>query len=111
CRVPLRVRGGAHDAGRRPLRAEPHAREGRSPGRGAPVSEKILTRNFEARDSHTLKVYRDTGGYTALAKAQTMEPAAIVDEVKKSNLRGLGGAGFPTGMKWSFIPKDHTGPV
>src|SRR3989442_4316845 len=40
-----------------------------------------------------------------------MEPAAIVDEVKKSNLRGLGGAGFPTGTKWSFIPKNHTGPV
>src|SRR5205814_337101 len=44
-------------------------------------------------------------------KAKTMEPTAIVDEVKKSNLRGLGGAGFPTGMKWSFIPKTHTGPV
>ena len=40
-----------------------------------------------------------------------MEPAAITEEVKKSNLRGLGGAGFPTGMKWSFIPKGHTGPV
>jgi NADH-quinone oxidoreductase subunit F len=40
-----------------------------------------------------------------------MEPAALVEEVKKSNLRGLGGAGFPTGMKWSFIPKTHTGPV
>jgi NADH-quinone oxidoreductase subunit F len=75
------------------------------------VSEKVLTRNFEVADSHTLKVYRDTGGYTALAKAQGMEPAAIVDEVKKSNLRGLGGAAFPTGMKWSFIPKDHAGPV
>src|SRR5437867_8099713 len=40
-----------------------------------------------------------------------MEPAAITDEVKKANLRGLGGAGFPTGMKWSFVPKNHTGPV
>ena len=40
-----------------------------------------------------------------------MEPAAIIEEVKKSNLRGLGGAGFPTGTKWSFIPKNHTGPV
>ena len=40
-----------------------------------------------------------------------MEPAAITDEVKKSNLRGLGGAGFPTGTKWGFIPKKHTGPV
>ena len=56
-------------------------------------------------------MYRDTGGYTALAKAEAMEPAAITDTVKRSNLRGLGGAGFPTGMKWSFIPKNHTGPV
>jgi NADH-quinone oxidoreductase subunit F len=75
------------------------------------VSEKILTRNFDRADSHTLADYRETGGYTALTKAGTMEPAAIVDEIKKANLRGLGGAGFPTGMKWSFIPKDHAGPV
>jgi NADH-quinone oxidoreductase subunit F len=75
------------------------------------TAEKLLTRNFQRDDSHTLQAYRDTGGYTAWAKAQTMEPAAITEEVKKSNLRGLGGAGFPTGMKWSFIPKGHSGPV
>jgi NADH-quinone oxidoreductase subunit F len=75
------------------------------------MTEKILTRNFGRTDSHTLRVYTETGGYTAWAKARTMEPAAITDEVKKSNLRGLGGAGFPTGTKWSFIPKNHTGPV
>jgi NADH-quinone oxidoreductase subunit F len=75
------------------------------------VSEKILMRNFERADSHTMRVYRETGGYTALEKAASMEPAAITEEVKKANLRGLGGAGFPTGMKWSFIPKGHTGPV
>jgi NADH-quinone oxidoreductase subunit F len=56
------------------------------------VSEKILTRNFDRPDSHTLAVYRETGGYAALAKAAAMEPAAIVEEIKKSNLRGLGGA-------------------
>ncbi len=75
------------------------------------MTEKILTRNFDRSDSHTLKAYVDTGGYTAVAKARAMEPAAIIDEVKKSNLRGLGGAGFPTGTKWSFIPKNHAGPV
>jgi NADH-quinone oxidoreductase subunit F len=75
------------------------------------TGERILTRNFDRPDAHTLQAYRETGGYTAWTKAQTMEPAAIVDEVKKSNLRGLGGAGFPTGTKWSFIPKGHTGPV
>jgi NADH-quinone oxidoreductase subunit F len=73
--------------------------------------EAILTRNFARSDSHTLSVYRETGGYQAWAKAQAMEPAAILEEVKRSNLRGLGGAGFPTGTKWSFIPKTHTGPV
>jgi len=71
----------------------------------------ILMRNFDDPDSHTLAAYRRHGGYAAWEKAQQMEPSAIVEEVKASNLRGLGGAGFPTGVKWSFIPKDHTGPV
>jgi NADH-quinone oxidoreductase subunit F len=75
------------------------------------TAEPILTRNFDRPQSHTLAGYRATGGYTALDRARHMEPAAIVEEVKKSNLRGLGGAGFPTGAKWSFIPKGHTGPV
>ena len=74
------------------------------------TTEKIFTRNFHLKDSHTLGVYRQTGGYTAIAKAFAMEPAAITEEVKKANLRGLGGAGFPTGTKWSFIPKGSTAP-
>jgi NADH-quinone oxidoreductase subunit F len=73
-------------------------------------AEKILTRNFELADSHTLRVYRETGGYTAWQKALGMEPAAITEEVKKANLRGLGGAAFPTGVKWGFIPKGSTAP-
>src|SRR5688572_8077085 len=75
------------------------------------MSEIVLMRNFGRPDSHTLEGYRAAGGYAALDKARQMEPAAIVEEVKASNLRGLGGAGFPTGAKWSFIPKNHTGPV
>jgi NADH-quinone oxidoreductase subunit F len=75
------------------------------------MSEVVLMRNFGRADSHTLAGYRAAGGYTALEKARQMEPDAIVNEVKASNLRGLGGAGFPTGTKWSFIPKHHTGPV
>jgi NADH-quinone oxidoreductase subunit F len=74
------------------------------------MAEKIFTRNFDRASSHTLAVYRETGGYTALAKALQMEPTAITEEVKKSNLRGLGGAAFPTGVKWSFIPKGSTAP-
>ena len=75
------------------------------------MTETVLMRNFGRADSHTLDGYRAAGGYTALDKARQMEPDAIVNEVKASNLRGLGGAGFPTGTKWSFIPKNHTGPV
>ena len=67
---------------------------------------KIVTKNFGVADSHKLGVYQQRGGYEALRRALTLQPAALVDEVKKSNLRGRGGAGFPTGMKWSFIPKD-----
>jgi len=75
------------------------------------MAELVLMRNFDRSNSHTISSYRSAGGYAAWEKAKTLEPAAITDEVKKSNLRGLGGAGFPTGMKWSFIPKTHTGPV
>jgi NADH-quinone oxidoreductase subunit F len=84
-----------------------------SPGSqpAAEPTEPILTRNFGRPDSHTLAAYRETGGYTGWAKALALEPAAITDAVKRSNLRGLGGAGFPTGTKWSFVPKGHAGPI
>src|SRR3954453_6488580 len=71
---------------------------------------KIVTKNFGVADSHKLSVYTQRGGGQAFRKALTMQPAAIIDEVKKSNLRGRGGAGFPTGMKWSFVPKDSPKP-
>ncbi|HEU5191370.1 MAG TPA: NADH-quinone oxidoreductase subunit NuoF [Methylomirabilota bacterium] len=74
------------------------------------MDEKILSRNFDVRDAHTLRVYREAGGYKGWEKAQGMEPVALTEEVKKSNLRGLGGAGFPTGVKWGFIPKGSTAP-
>jgi len=74
------------------------------------TAEKIFTRNFHLADSHTLALYREHGGYTALPKALGMAPAAITEEIKKANLRGLGGAAFPTGVKWGFIPKGSTDP-
>src|SRR5215471_1470765 len=67
----------------------------------------LISRRWGVKDSHKLDVYVMQGGYKALEKAlKEMTPEAIIDEVKKSNLRGRGGAGFPTGMKWSFVPKD-----
>jgi NADH-quinone oxidoreductase subunit F len=70
----------------------------------------VLTDIWDADRAWTLKTYEDHGGYGALRKALGMEPAAIVEEVKSSGLRGRGGAGFPTGMKWSFIPQDNPRP-
>ncbi len=66
----------------------------------------ILTKRWGRPDSAALGAYRADGGYSALDKALGMEPAAVVEEVKKSNLRGRGGAGFATGLKWTFLPKD-----
>ena len=73
--------------------------------------EPILSRNFDRPDAHTLAGYRATGGYEALRKAFAMGPGVIAAEVKAANLRGLGGAGFPTGTKWGFVPAKRTGPV
>lgn len=71
-----------------------------------PNYEPVLTRGVGKVDLRQIENYEALGGYTALKKALTMEPAAIIDEVKKSGLRGRGGAGFPTGMKWTFLPND-----
>jgi NADH-quinone oxidoreductase subunit F len=67
---------------------------------------KIVTKNFGVANSHKLTVYQQRGGWNAFKKALALQPTALVDEVKKSNLRGRGGAGFSTGMKWSFVPKE-----
>lgn len=67
--------------------------------------ELVLTKFVKEPNCHTLDFYvKNEKGYQALKKAIGMKPLEIVDEVKKSNLRGRGGAGFPTGMKWSFMP-------
>ncbi len=70
--------------------------------------QRIVTRHFDQADSYRLETYLKDKGYEGARKALTqMTPVQVIDEVKKSNLRGLGGAGFPTGMKWGFIPKDN----
>jgi len=65
---------------------------------------KLVTRHFGNEDAKTLAGYEKLGGYQALRKASQMAPADITNEVKASNLRGRGGAGFATGVKWSFVP-------
>src|SRR5437773_10529021 len=73
--------------------------------------EKILLRNIDVPDLHTLMVYKSRGGYSAWEKVvRSMKPEQLIDEVKASGLRGRGGAGFPTGMKWVFVPKDSPKP-
>jgi NADH-quinone oxidoreductase subunit F len=69
----------------------------------------VLTQRFDADQPWKIANYEDLDGYTALRQALTMAPDAIIDLVKESNLRGRGGAGFPTGMKWRFIPQAKPG--
>jgi NADH-quinone oxidoreductase subunit F len=71
---------------------------------------RLLTADWDKPESWTLQTYRSSGGYQALPKALKMQPQQIVDEVVKSNLRGRGGAGFPTGMKWGFVRKETSFP-
>src|SRR5256885_13862668 len=71
--------------------------------------QPVLLANVGKPNSHTLATYEAGGGYTAMKKVlTTMTPVATIDLVKSSNLRGRGGAGFPTGLKWTFLPKDAT---
>ncbi len=72
--------------------------------------EPVLTRNVGRPEARTVAGYRESGGYEGLAKALKMEPDEIIELVKASGLRGRGGAGFPTGMKWGFIPKQSDKP-
>src|SRR3954454_24711324 len=74
--------------------------------------EPVLLRRILKKASPSLEAYRADGGYKALARAlNEMQPGQVVDVVKDSGLRGRGGAGFPCGLKWTFLPKGHPGPI
>ncbi len=70
----------------------------------------VLSKHWDEADSFTIAGYQRNGGYEGLKKALAMEPDAVITAVKDSGLRGRGGAGFPTGMKWSFIPQGDGKP-
>ncbi len=73
--------------------------------------QPVLLARRGMQGSQTLKTYKATGGYEGLRKALAMEPKEVIDTVIKSGLRGRGGAGFSTGTKWTFLPKDVQGPI
>ncbi|MGX9248970.1 NADH-quinone oxidoreductase subunit NuoF [Sphingobacterium multivorum] len=75
------------------------------------MARKLLLTHIDVPGINTFEVYRQKGGYVAVEKVvKTMSPEDVVEEVKKSGLRGRGGAGFPTGMKWSFLAKPEGVP-
>jgi NADH-quinone oxidoreductase subunit F len=76
----------------------------------SPLETRILSRRFGLPNSASIETYLANDGYKAFQKAAGMKPAEIIEEVKISNLRGRGGAGFPTGMKWSFVPRNSPKP-
>jgi NADH-quinone oxidoreductase subunit F len=75
------------------------------------MAEKIISKFYDIENSHTIDVYMQHGGYATIQHVlKKMKPEKVIEEVIASNLRGLGGAGFPAGRKWSFIPKDNPKP-
>ena len=80
------------------------------PHKPHPKETPVLSKHFGDADARTLKGWTKRGGYEAWETVRTMDPAAVTEIVKESGLRGRGGAGFPTGLKWSFMPKDKKKP-
>lgn len=77
-----------------------------------PREKRLIFKNVDREGFNpSIERYMEDGGYEELKKALTMEKSAIINEVKASGLRGRGGAGFPTGVKWGFIPPTNTKPV
>jgi NADH-quinone oxidoreductase subunit F len=76
----------------------------------SPLETRVLSKRFGLDNSASLDVYLANDGFKAFRKAREMTPEQIIDEVKASALRGRGGAGFPTGLKWSFVPRTSPKP-
>ena len=76
----------------------------------SPLETRIISFRFGLENSASIDTYVAHDGYKALRKALVMTPDDVINEVKASNLRGRGGAGFPTGLKWSFVPRASEKP-
>jgi len=76
----------------------------------SPLEVRVLTKRFGLPNSQSIETYLANEGYQGLRKALGMAPEEIIEEVKKSQLRGRGGAGFPAGMKWGFVPRQSSKP-
>ncbi len=78
--------------------------------KGSPLEVQVISRRFRIPNITSIDVFLAHDGYKALAKALKMKPEEVINEVKNSGLRGRGGAGFNTGMKWSFVPRQSPKP-
>ncbi len=77
----------------------------------SPLEVRVISQRFDLPNSASIDTYLANDGYVAIKKAVEMTPEAIIDVLKASNLRGRGGAGFPTGLKWSFVPRTTGKPT
>ena len=74
------------------------------------MSQQIISPRFDDKNNYTLSGYKANNGYSSLEKLFSTDREDVIEEVKQSGLRGRGGAGFPAGMKWSFVPKNTDKP-
>ncbi|MEX0834552.1 MAG: hypothetical protein WD010_00555, partial [Nitriliruptor sp.] len=94
-----------------PATTEPAGEGERHPAHAAPGAAIALTERYGVPNVGDIDIYEQHGGYVGLRKALEMDPKDIIETVKEAGVRGRGGAGFPTGLKWSFVAQDTGKPI